>query len=304
VARVRRDSETGMEGIGMSRGYRPLNVGESEVGYCGSGMKTAPRPRRNLRPAYRARGHAKMFGLIVVAVAAVALFSAVAAGPTAGPLAGILGTEPPVADFVVYPNRLSITVNATTSVDPDGTIVSYDWVFGDGATASGVNVSHTYATWGSWLVILTVTDNDAMTGSMSVPVTVSDPSSPPPTPYNVWGYVLDSLGSPAFSVPVTITDTRTGAVWFGITDTEYGYYMIDLNTNETAWTWDDTVIVQALTGTEIGTASGVTGSPGNEAALQLDISMVIIPEFPLMIVPVLGMVGIAAVVSLTRRREK
>ncbi len=303
---MRRDSEIGMEGIGTSCGYRPLNVGENDlVGYCGSGMKTAPPPRRSLRSAYRLRGHGTMLGIIVVLVAAIAVFSMVAAGPTGGLLAGILGTEPPVASFTVTPNRLSISVDATLSSDPDGTIVSYDWVFGDGATATGVTASHTYATWGTWMVILTVTDNDAMTGSMSVPVTVSDPSSPPPTPYNVWGYVLDSLGSPAFSVPVTITDTTTGAVWNTLTDTEFGYYMVDLNTNETGWAMGHTMSVEANNGLEMGTNSGVAGDPGNEAALQLDITMgAIIPEFSMLIVPLLGMVGIAAVVSLTRRRNK
>jgi PKD repeat protein len=305
VARVRRDSETGMEGIGMSRGYRPLNVGESEVGYCGSGMKTAPRPRRSLRSAYRLRGHATTYGLIGVFVAAIAVFSMVAAGPTGGLLAGMLGTEPPVASFVVTPTALSISVDATLSNDPDGTIVSYDWVFGDGATATGVTASHTYATWGTWMVILTVTDNDAMTGSMSVPVTVSDPSDPPPMPYNVWGYVLDSIGGMAFSVPVTITDTTTGAVWSTVTDTEFGYYMVDLNLNETGWAMGHTIEVEANSGLEVGTNSGVAGALGYEAAMQLDITMVaVIPEFSMLIVPVLGMVGIAAVVSLTRRREK
>lgn len=303
---MRRDSETGMEGIGTSCGYRPLNVGESDmVGYCGSGMKTAPRPRKSLRSAYRMRGHATMYGLIVVFVASIAVISMVAAGPTGGLLAGILGTEPPVASFVVTPNKLSISVDATLSSD-DGTIMSYDWVFGDGATATGVTASHTYATWGTWMVILTVTDEDAMTGSMSVPVTVSDPSAPPPMPYNVWGYVFetDPLVDPVFNAAVTITDVRTGAVWTAVTDTEFGYYMVNLNDNESGWAMADTIIVVVETATLIGTDSGVTGDPGYEAAMQLDIQMVAIPEFSMLIVPVLGMVGIAAVVSLTRRRQK
>jgi hypothetical protein len=301
---VRRDSDSGMEGIGTSCGYRPLNVGESDmVGYCGSGMKTSPPLRKSLRSAYRTRGR-KIAGALIVLFAAVAVLSVAAMSPANGLLAGILGTDPPVADFTVYYNRLTITVDASASTD-DGTIVSYDWVFGDGSTGTGVNTTHTYATWGTWMVILTVTDDDAMTGSMSVPVTVSDPSSPPPTPYNVWGYVFDSGANPAFSVDVTITDTDTGAVWYTMTDTEYGYYMVDLNTNESGWNWDDTILVEAMTFTEYGSNTGVTGSPGNEAALQLDISMTGgIPEFPMVILPVLGMIGVAAVVSLTRRREK
>lgn len=49
------------------------------------------------------------------------------------------------------------------SIDPDGTITSYAWDFGDGATGRGRTVSHTYARSGFYSVSLTVTDNDGKT---------------------------------------------------------------------------------------------------------------------------------------------
>lgn len=50
--------------------------------------------------------------------------------------------------------------DGSASTDPDGTIVSYDWKFGDdNSTASGVVVDHTFAVNGTWSVSLTVTDN-------------------------------------------------------------------------------------------------------------------------------------------------
>jgi Tol biopolymer transport system component len=51
----------------------------------------------------------------------------------------------------------------SASYDPDGSIVSYDWDFGDGNTSTGVAPSNTYAALGNYTVSLTVTDNDGLT---------------------------------------------------------------------------------------------------------------------------------------------
>ncbi len=64
------------------------------------------------------------------------------------------------------------------STDTDGTIVSYAWKFGDNATGTGVNPSHTYAAANTYLVTLTVTDDQGGTGTMQQSVTVSNA---PPT---------------------------------------------------------------------------------------------------------------------------
>src|SRR3989337_1351468 len=57
-------------------------------------------------------------------------------------------SRPPVASFTesattVYTGDV-IYFNASTSYDPDGTIVSYFWTFGDGTNATGILVSHAY----------------------------------------------------------------------------------------------------------------------------------------------------------------
>ncbi len=49
--------------------------------------------------------------------------------------------------------------DGSASRDPDGTISSYAWDFGDGATGSGRTASHRYAKSGYYSVSLTVTDN-------------------------------------------------------------------------------------------------------------------------------------------------
>jgi PKD repeat protein len=76
---------------------------------------------------------------------------------------------PPVAKFTesaetVYTGEV-ITFNATSSYDPDGTIASYFWYFGDGTNATGVIVNHAYSTEGKYIVNLTVTDDDGLTGT-------------------------------------------------------------------------------------------------------------------------------------------
>ena len=73
-----------------------------------------------------------------------------------------------------------IGFNATGSNDPDGSVASYAWTFGDGATASGASVTHAYTTAGTYTATLTVTDNlgAASSDAASVTVTSSGPSAP------------------------------------------------------------------------------------------------------------------------------
>jgi chitodextrinase len=66
---------------------------------------------------------------------------------------------------------LEVSFSAAGSTD-DGTIEKYAWDFGDGETAEGVEVSHTYAAGGEYTVVLTVTDNFGNTGTASVEIAV------------------------------------------------------------------------------------------------------------------------------------
>ncbi len=94
------------------------------------------------------------------------------------------GNQPPVAD----PNGpytgnvgMSITFDGSGSSDPDGTIASYAWTFGDGATGSGVSPTHSYAADGTYTVSLTVTDNAGATHSASTTATITTTGNLPPT---------------------------------------------------------------------------------------------------------------------------
>jgi hypothetical protein len=66
----------------------------------------------------------------------------------------------------------SVTLDGSASHDSDGTITSYRWDFGDGASASGAITSHLYTAANAYTATLTVTDNGGATGTAVVTVTV------------------------------------------------------------------------------------------------------------------------------------
>jgi PKD repeat protein len=73
--------------------------------------------------------------------------------------------NPPVAVMYIAFKFLRVVVDGSLSYDIDGTIVSYDWDFGDGSSATGVDATHTYAAAGMYTVVLKVTDNSGYSGS-------------------------------------------------------------------------------------------------------------------------------------------
>jgi len=95
---------------------------------------------------------------------------------TASATVEVSTNEPPQVQFVVSPTspgvREQVNFNAAGSTD-DGSIVSFEWDFGDGGTGSGERVSHRYETPNTFTVLLVVTDDQGATASSSQSVTVS-----------------------------------------------------------------------------------------------------------------------------------
>src|SRR5262249_11564342 len=71
----------------------------------------------------------------------------------------------------------SVHFDGRASSDADGTVVSYAWTFGDGQTGSGAQPTHSYAAAGTYLVRLTVTDDDGAIGQDIALVTVGGESN-------------------------------------------------------------------------------------------------------------------------------
>jgi PKD repeat protein len=94
--------------------------------------------------------------------------------------------QPPVANAgpdqtVAAPT--AVTVDGSASWDPDGTIISYSWAFGDGASSSGMTASHTYAAPGTYTARLTVSDNQGMQSSDTATITIAGATIAPTGAY-------------------------------------------------------------------------------------------------------------------------
>ena len=95
----------------------------------------------------------------------------------------IVVNTPPTADFSFTPAdpMAGQAVLFTSSVnDADGDTVTLSWSFGDGSTANGASPSHTYASAGTYSVVLTATDAHDVSTTRTRSVTVK--SDPGPTP--------------------------------------------------------------------------------------------------------------------------
>ncbi len=85
----------------------------------------------------------------------------------------------PVASFSESATRtltdVPISFDASASFDPDGTVTSYTWDFGDGASpGAGVSPSHTYTAAGTYIVTLTVMDNNGNTNTSVATKAIDD----------------------------------------------------------------------------------------------------------------------------------
>jgi PKD repeat protein len=119
----------------------------------------------------------------------------------------------PTASFSASPTQPSpgaaVSLDASGSSDPVGTITGYSWDFGDpgsaGNTATGPTTTHTYLARGSYTVTLTVTNDANQTATSTRTVIVDDAPSvdlSPPT----------SVTAPNLPVILNATATTDGSI--------------------------------------------------------------------------------------------
>ena len=110
------------------------------------------------------------------------------------------GNTPPVAQAngpYSGSEGSAVQFSSSGSLDPDGSIVSYAWSFGDGNVSSTANPEHTYVAAGTYDVSLTVTDDagdstsDATTATIEAIVSNAPPTADANGPYS--GHVGDTI---------------------------------------------------------------------------------------------------------------
>ena len=87
------------------------------------------------------------------------------------------GNLPPTAVISASPSTgpapLNVTFDGSGSSDPDGTVTSWDWSFGDGTLGAGPQTTHVYINPGTYNVNLTVTDNSGESRLASISIVVT-----------------------------------------------------------------------------------------------------------------------------------
>ena len=100
--------------------------------------------------------------IINLATGTYSVIVADANGCTAYATANVMETPGPVADFSAHPNVLTTMDGTATFFDnSSGTIVNWQWNFGDGSpNGSGEELNHFYSNIGTYLITLIVTDDN------------------------------------------------------------------------------------------------------------------------------------------------
>lgn len=150
----------------------------------------------------------------------------------------------------------------------------------------------------------------ALTEASQATISIKD-KQPPPTPHTIYGFSWAADGvTPMVGSIVVVTNTRTGefTTW---NETHEGWdptsniYSIDLSEMPTAWVVGDLINVTSTNGASIGwNESVVTDNPFGFDQIDVTLDGTPIPEFPMLILPVGGIIALFAVVSLRRKGKE
>ncbi|MBE0635384.1 redoxin domain-containing protein [Candidatus Bipolaricaulota bacterium] len=112
---------------------------------------------------------------------------------------------PPVASFDFHSSgdgsQTTLILDATPSHDPDGTITSYQWLYGDGYSGSGATKAHTFPSVSTYTVTLLVTDDGGASHLTSQTIDLAAPVAPLVSPAQD---VAPASASAAIAIPYDI----------------------------------------------------------------------------------------------------
>ncbi len=132
--------------------------------------------------------------------------------------------------------------------------------------------------------------------------------APPGTPHTIFGYTYDIDGvTPLVSCDVIITNLNTSEQIVTTSDSVEGIYSVDLSLLTLGWSYNDSLNVTAQKGAFSGwNVSLVTENPSEYDQIDVWVKepLILIPEFPMVILPVGGIIALVAVLGLMRRHEE
>jgi len=105
----------------------------------------------------------------------------------------LIDEQGPVANFTVKKDELKVKVNGYHSHDWNGRqIVNYSWDWGDNSTfkSEDGNATHSYTAEGSYLITLTVRNEDGLYDSMSMMVKVEEGGETNYWPYYISAFIV------------------------------------------------------------------------------------------------------------------
>ncbi|MFB8194506.1 PQQ-dependent sugar dehydrogenase [Streptomyces rochei] len=105
---------------------------------------------------------------------------------------------------------LTVTFSSAGSSDADGDALTHAWDFGDGATSTAADPTHTYTAVGQYTATLKVTDSTGKSATASVQITVGNTAPSVRIGLPTDGRVHD-FGA-AIPFKVTVTDPEDGAI--------------------------------------------------------------------------------------------
>jgi PKD repeat protein len=113
-------------------------------------------------------------------------------------VSGVVSNQPPTAVMSTTPSTgtapLTVTFDGSRSTDPDGTVSSWAWSFGDGSSGTGPVTTHVYSTPGTYTASLKVTDNDGTSSTTTGPIVVNPLLPPAPSGLTATALTRSSIG--------------------------------------------------------------------------------------------------------------
>jgi hypothetical protein len=109
---------------------------------------------------------------------------------------------------------LDVTFDASSSSDPVGEGMACTWFFGDGSSASGERVTHTYGVGGTYQVLLIVEDNQGTSATASGTIEVSAQTAQVEdrtSETDAAGVATLTVGGEALSITVMLPGTSPGS---------------------------------------------------------------------------------------------